>query len=305
MAKAANAGSGLQPSAYVQARIAASDPAFSAFGAGKQEALEISKYLEGQELMRSLNAPRTNNPDPQSGIFYEQKQIFDVDLWSNDEQYTMGAEALQRIGQVSSANQFYDPGKDYGSGGLRRFEGVALPASSLTDIPTSSTDYRRPRTVAAGYDLDPETGDGTVTVVFRDGTFWNYYNISPGTWLTFHNSISKGVHLNNARTNKGRGDGLILRECSSHGPADISKLSDSAQEFLYKVVRTAQIYHAQRPASEKVAIKKGVGGITAYSTPQNPRAKVSRNLNKAYSAANKARQLARARKNLGKNPNQP
>ena len=38
--------------------------------------------------------------------------------------------------------------------------------AALTDIPTSSTNVRRPRTVAAGYDEEREV----LTVMFRDGT---------------------------------------------------------------------------------------------------------------------------------------
>jgi hypothetical protein len=30
-----------------------------------------------------------------------------------------------------------------------------------------------------------------MTVVFRDGTFYNYYQVTPGEWEAFHASYSK------------------------------------------------------------------------------------------------------------------
>lgn len=56
---------------------------------------------------------------------------------------------------------------------------------------TSTTNYKRPRTVAAGY--DPETR--TMTVVFRDNTWWNYYDVPEDMWREFEMSESKGRYL--------------------------------------------------------------------------------------------------------------
>lgn len=104
-----------------------------------------------------------------------------------------------------------------------------------TDIPTSSTNYSRPRTVAAGYDASRKT----MTVVFRDGTFYNYYEVTQGEWQAFKASVSKGnPWLNRANRYQGS-DGLFLSK--PRGPADVSNISPEIQELLYKIVRTKQI----------------------------------------------------------------
>lgn len=56
---------------------------------------------------------------------------------------------------------------------------------------TSTTNPDRPRTTAAGYDTKNEI----LTVVFRDGTWWNYYGVSPEMWGEFVSAPSKGEYL--------------------------------------------------------------------------------------------------------------
>lgn len=111
-------------------------------------------------------------------------------------------------------------------------------------IPTSTTNVSRPRTVAAGYYLyvgerAKQYADqrGTVTVIFRDGTFYNYYNVPPGEWQTFKGSISKGPMVN--RGTKGKPDGTLLRY--PHGPADMSQVPEELQRYVYRIARTEQI----------------------------------------------------------------
>jgi hypothetical protein len=155
------------------------------------------------------------------------------------------------------------------------YKGTPAAASALSDIPTSTTNWRRPRTVAAGYDYNPETDTGVITVVFRDGTFYNYYDIPPSVWIQFHDSFSKGPMLNRKTKNGGQAmDGKLLSY--KHGPADMSNLSPTAQEFIYKVARTAQIYHRNKTAT----INQNTGR-PSIGSGQNTRAKRTRDLNKA------------------------
>jgi hypothetical protein len=162
------------------------------------------------------------------------------------------------------------------------FKGVAVAPSALSDLPTSTTNWRRPRTVAAGYDYNPDTDTGIITVVFRDGTFYNYYDVPPSVWIQFHDSFSKGPMLNRKSKNgKQAIDGKLLSY--KHGPADMSNLSPTAQEFLYKVARTVQIYNREA----KARINKATGEVYKYrgrptaGSPQNARVKRKRNLNVA------------------------
>jgi len=100
---------------------------------------------------------------------------------------------------------------------------VAGPAP-LTVRPTATTNPRRPRTVAAGYDYDRKT----LTVVFRDGTFYNYYEVGTAAWNGFKLAPSKGAYIRKYLDQKPR------------GYAEMSYISDQAQELIYRVTRTNQ-----------------------------------------------------------------
>jgi hypothetical protein len=103
------------------------------------------------------------------------------------------------------------------------------------DVPTSSTNYQRPRTVAAGYDPDRQT----MTVVFRDGTFYNYYEVTPGEWESFHASYSKGRPWLNKKNSSQSSDGLFINK--PRGDAgDMENVDPSIREALYRVARTQQ-----------------------------------------------------------------
>ena len=56
---------------------------------------------------------------------------------------------------------------------------------------TTSSNPKRPRTLKAGYDFKTET----MTVVFRDGTWWNYYDVPHHMWEGFVLAESKGRYL--------------------------------------------------------------------------------------------------------------
>ena len=105
-----------------------------------------------------------------------------------------------------------------------------------SQVPTSSTDYSRPRTVAAGYDPDRST----MTVVFRDGTFYNYYEVSESEWFAFRASISKGNPWLNRKNKNQASDGLFVGK--PRGYADVSNVSPQIREALYRVSRTQQVH---------------------------------------------------------------
>lgn len=115
----------------------------------------------------------------------------------------------------------------------------------LTQIPTSSSNAARPRTVAAGYRMEigsralpREQRRGKLTVMFRDGTLWNYYDVPYTEWLTFSNSLSKGPMLNR-KNSKQASDGILLSH--PHGPADVTDVPEEVQEQLWRVAREAQL----------------------------------------------------------------
>lgn len=117
------------------------------------------------------------------------------------------------------------------------------------DVPTSSTYAKRPRTVAASYDKARQV----LTVVFRDGTLWNYYQVTPGEWQNFHNSISKGRPWLNA-------GGPFTRK--PNGPADMTNLPPEVTGAIYAEARRAQLryvtkYRYKTGATRTVTSKSG------------------------------------------------
>jgi hypothetical protein len=104
-----------------------------------------------------------------------------------------------------------------------QFEEGTAPAP-ITLVPTSSSNTKRPRTVAAGYDADRSV----LTVVFRDGTWYNYYEVSLSEWKAFKSMVSKGKYIYNVLDYKPRGD------------ADMAGLSAGVQKNLYGVARAYQ-----------------------------------------------------------------
>jgi len=317
MARIGDAGNGLPAqtplgNSTYDVNVRASDPAYQEFGASQRTARQIEDYLsqadsdfQNGSFMQMLNTS-PNRGDGTSGVFAAQQAIFSTDITIGQKTAQKKYEAVASFGFDSWASEFYKPvdtdSMKYFTGTDNfgdKFDNRQAPAVSLSDIPTSSTNSARPRTVAAGYDPEQKT----ITVVFRDGTFWNYYNVPESVWIKFHQAYSKGPLLNNPSSKQASKGDLLNYE---NGPADPSSLSPTAQEFLYRAVRTAQIYYADRPTKERTRIKKGKGASgTAYGTSQNPRSKQSRNLQAAYNAVSTAKAKARASRNPsngGKNP---
>lgn len=99
--------------------------------------------------------------------------------------------------------------------------------ADLSVIPTSTTNPERPRTVAAGYDADEEK----LTVVFRDGTFYNYYEVDKAEWKAFKANASKGAYI------------YSYLDFKPRGVADITTLSQQSRAAFYRVSRGLQIHH--------------------------------------------------------------
>lgn len=161
--------------------------------------------------------------------------------------------------------KFYSP-KDSDSDDSEEEQEYTSPSAVAftdTDIPTSSTDYSRPRTVGAGYDPERKT----MTVIFRDGTFYNYYEVTPGEWSAFKASLSKGAPWLN-RANKSQGsDGLFVGK--PRGVADASNISPEVRELLYRVVRTQQVRKTGRLSTNKqeaAVSKRRQTGLKAAAT---------------------------------------
>jgi hypothetical protein len=108
--------------------------------------------------------------------------------------------------------------------GEARTAGRGRQPAAISILPTSTTNPDRPRTVAAGYD----GGRGVLTVVFRDGTFYNYYDVSEDEWGQFKSSYSKGRYI------------MAVLDGKPRGTARMANVSLAAREGLYRIARTGQ-----------------------------------------------------------------
>ena len=304
MAKTAPAGSGLPASTPSIGTLMASDPAVAAFGGtskkleqfyssayGNPETIRQALKIAGDDadvrgVFSALNSPYANNPNPVSGRFATQKTIFDsLSGWApidqDDSRYSDQARAAKGLESLESP----------------------VTGAALSDIPTSTTNYLRPRTIAAGWDPASET----LTVVFRDGTFWNYYNVPADVWISFHNRFSKGPMLNRANSNQAS-DGVLLGY--QNGPADVSALDPQVRQLVWQAARAAQIYRKDTSkgyasvrrvtttAGSRAIKVKTKKQITTYGTSASPKMPRKRNLSKAYST----QQAVQAMNTAGKNP---
>lgn len=125
------------------------------------------------------------------------------------------------------------------------------------DIPTSSTDYSRPRTVAAAYTPNAQNPNkGVMTVIFRDGVIYNYYEVSPSEWLAFHSSFSKGAPWLNKgfKDGKQQMDGLFIGK--PRGPAAEMTALENEEGYVRPEIR-AELYRVYRTAQQKMKPKIG------------------------------------------------
>ena len=112
--------------------------------------------------------------------------------------------------------------------------GRSRAPAPITLIPTSTTNPERPRTVAAGYSNER----AVLTVVFRDGTFYNYYDVEEGVWQEFKSAYSKGVYIRENLDYYGR------------GTANMSKAPVAHREQAYRIARTGQLTYDGHPGGQ-------------------------------------------------------
>ena len=156
----------------------------------------------------------------------------------------------------------------------RRFEGQAIAATGaefelapgdpddtetgsvrgqsapLSVFPTSTTDPSRPRTLAAGYNHTSKT----LTVMFRDGTLYNYYEVSTSMWNAFKRTFSKGVWIRQNLDVRGSGLGEKATGSSQNDSlyaAQIRNYGSTLQSARKGVQFKSDIY---KPGQDKVKL---------------------------------------------------
>lgn len=97
----------------------------------------------------------------------------------------------------------------------------------ITISPTSTTNPDRPRTVAAGYDPAQQK----LTVIFRDGTYYNYFEVTAAEWKAFRAIRSKGKYIRE-----------VLDWGRPRGVADVATIPTFARDTVYRFLRTGQTF---------------------------------------------------------------
>ena len=107
---------------------------------------------------------------------------------------------------------------------------------------TPSTNPPRPRTQAAGYDPN----DQVLTIVFRDSTWWSYYDVPPDVWEAFKTTDSPGKFLREYEIGN-----YTLDTWPNMGRVSFGKLSPQIRTYLKKMgvggtwERYRQVYKAR------------------------------------------------------------
>jgi hypothetical protein len=155
------------------------------------------------------------------------------------------------------------------SSDARDYEDAPAP---ITVKPTSTINPRKPRTVAAGYraGTNEDGSAGTLTVIFRDGSYYNYYEVEPYLWQQFKQVKSKGRFIAKYLDQKPR------------GYASVAYITAIAQKTEYYISRTNQV------------MSRGKQGLRSKRQPN-----LERRLLQAERATRRAARIAKA---AGTNP---
>lgn len=250
MARTGPAGNGLTP-AFIAGVTDPAGPSFApktvirktyGVGAGAGD-----PYVDpSKNIFEGMHAPTTGGPrtvnsvqksiyDNESGQYLATPRSYDKSNLPGYDPKTGSASTIVERSSDRYWEEYDDDSDDYSP-----IEAPGTPAP-LTDVPTSTTNYRRPRTVAAGWTVDPtadQPNEGTLTVVFRDGTVYNFYAVPRSVWLKFHASVSKGRSFLKPKT------GTLAQY--NQGPADLSKLDPRVRTLVYRVARTQQLYFGRK-----------------------------------------------------------
>lgn len=126
---------------------------------------------------------------------------------------------------------------------------------------TATKNPNRPRTLRAGYDSSRQV----LTVVFRDGTWWNYYGVDRGDWESFRDAPSKGEWLHQSGYNHrqhGLGPGEMSEANAHNTNVNIMRMISRSSE-VQKVLGGKQSRKLSGPRIEAARTRyiKGLGSI--------------------------------------------
>jgi hypothetical protein len=224
-------------------------------GAGKRRSMpsaqelmnDLGKTVFGDEFVGAPTAASKGEFRAMRNRMEDETQGLDYFLFDDERTDYNNLAGMPMSMDSSTGRQFYEYDPLRGDMSVPGYAGPQneeddSPAP-ITVVPTSTTNPQRPRTVAAGYDEDEEK----LTVVFRDGTFYNYYEVDANEWAAFKANRSKGAII------------YRMLDFKPRGPADESSISQSAREAYYRFARGAQIHSSGKAKGQTKTTYKTLG----------------------------------------------
>ena len=211
------------------------------YGIRQDEALGALRMMEGAPGVGKIS-PMASLPVAASQGQFGWKDYFEaIAIWEDDLEnagdlgvtagtYYQGQQVYNNRAGQTRGEWLGDNAPDFFARSVMPGDRNDTSPAPITIVPTSTTNVVRPRTVAAGYDRVRQT----LTVVFRDGTFYNYYEVHPRVWDEFKARKSKGKFI------------ATYLDAYDRGPADVAAMPAAHREALYRITRTAQLTNRDR-----------------------------------------------------------
>lgn len=215
-------------------------------------AASTGEFFETVSLLNATDTMRYYNPQTPDEVAYRNQAGEAVFPTLGEDVYYVDAQG--NFVDRSAGRKIYDEDLDTGEVIIPGEKGPQFGESDapapLSLVPTSTTNPERPRTVAAGYDRNRSV----LTVVFRDGTYYNYYEVNTNEWQDFKRRVSKGQYI------------YKYLDFKPRGAANVNSLPSYARTALYRLTRAIQLTN-ERKQYDRMAKK---------NTPKAPTAKKPR-----------------------------
>lgn len=108
-------------------------------------------------------------------------------------------------------------------------------SGNYVEAPTATSKPERPRTVAAAYD----PARSVLTIIFRDSTIYNYYDVSMDEWYEFTSKDTKWQYIRDVLDYKPR------------GAIDRGAVPSNIRMYAYRAFRAAQLAAAEKNRKKK------------------------------------------------------
>lgn len=105
----------------------------------------------------------------------------------------------------------------------------------FTRVPQGTSNPRRPRVVASGWMRNEDEDEGTLTVLFRDGTVWSYHDVPESVWEQFSAAPTTFPWIGGGWQER---EGLL--DAAEYG-GEPANMSEPVSKELYAMARAIQM----------------------------------------------------------------